>query len=129
MALGDICIGLATAFNSNWTLTSIVGLNSTVITPELEGIMRLQGISSFESGLAVLAFASYRVWRWSRGKEFNGFNFTFVFAFNAVGRTIALSSITRTTSPGYMLLTARVGVLWCAFLLSLYTYRESWARI
>lgn len=129
MALGDIAVGLTTALNSKWTLTTIVGLNSTVITTELEGITRLQGISSFESGLAVLAFASYRVWRWSRGLDFNGFNFTFLFGFNAVGRTIAFASIARTTAPGYMILATRMSVLWCAFLLSLYTYRESWTRI
>lgn len=129
MALGDISIGLTTAFNSHWTLTTIVGLNSTVITPELEGIMRLTGISGFESGLAVLAFAAYRVWRWSRGLEFNGYNFTFLFGFNAIGRSIALASVARTTAPGYVILATRVTVMWCAFLLSLYTYRESWSRI
>ena len=129
IALGDISVGLATTFNSHWTLTTIVGLNSTVITPELEGIMRLTGISGFESGLAVLAFASYRVWRWNRGLEFNGYNFTFLFGFNAVGRSIALASVTRTGAPGYIILATRVTVMWCAFLLSLYTYRESWARI
>lgn len=129
MALGDISIGLTTAFNSRWTLTTVVGLNGTVITKELEGLMRLQGISAFESGLAVLAFASYRVWRWSRGLDFNGYNFTFLFGFNAVGRSIALASIARTTAPGYVILATRVTVMWCAFLMSLYTYRESWSRI
>lgn len=129
IALADISIGIATILNSRWTLITIAGFNSTVITPELESVVRLTGVSGFESGLAVLAFATYRVWRWSRGLEFNGFNFTFLFGFNAVGRSIALSSVTRTTSPSYMILATRVAVMWCAFLLSLYTYRESWSRI
>ena len=129
IATGDISLGIATAANTEWSITQLGGLNSTVITPELIRVWRLQGLAAVEAGTAWLAFGLYRVWRWQRGLEFNGYNFTFLFAFGAAGRSIAISSLTPSSAPGYMFRATRVGVLWCSFFLSLYTYRESWSRI
>ena len=52
IATGDISLGIATAANTEWSITQLGGLNSTVITPELIRVWRLQGLAAATRGLA-----------------------------------------------------------------------------
>lgn len=125
----DLLVGITTVADSDFAIAQISNINiSAGVDANLRDAVRLQGAAGFESGIALVMIAIYRTSRWWRGLRFGGFNFCFIFAVGALGRSVALTTLglpEPPLSPGYIMLLVRVVVLWVSFALSLYTYAGS----
>ena len=129
-AATDLAQGALQLGPTEWALVNLNGLNSTLINDELLRATRVRGASGIESGVAAILIGLYRVARWGKSQSFNGVVFQVTFFIGTVGRSLQLAleipGFATPMPPSFYILVTRLAIVGFAFVLSIYTYRESW---
>lgn len=121
-----------------WTLETVSQFNATSITPPMVRLTRVGGWSNLEGGILGLLLVVWRIVRWYTGLPFAGQNFQFGFALTTLSKTGAF--LTNASLSGWrpfaadapldnIVLFARALVSLLSLLLSIRTYRSSWAFV
>lgn len=135
-AIQDLVWGVFRLGYPEWTLTTISNFNSADITPPMVRLTRVGGWGNLEAGILGLLLVTWRIMRWWTGHVFSGQNFQFGFALTFLSKTGAF--LTNASLSGWapfaadaprdnIVLFVRALIAFIALVLSLYTYRSSWA--
>lgn len=121
----DLIIGGIAISDSHYYLRYLSGYEEDELNDAALSITKTQGAAGIQSGIGLTIVASYRIFQWWNSLPFNGQNFVFMFTVGAIGRSVALSTVSwpeGAWSAGFTLLFTRLVLLWFCFGLSLYTY-------
>jgi len=119
-----------------WSLKTISQFNASDITPPMVRLTRVGGWGNLEAGILALLLVTWRIALWYTRHPFRGQNFQFGFALSTISKTGAF--ITNASLTGWqpfasgaprdnIVLFARALIAMLALLLSLNTYKSSWA--
>ena len=137
-AVQDLTYGVLRLGYPTWTLIHISAFNVSELSDPIVRLTRVSGYGNLEAGILGLILVAWRLYMWYRSLPFRGQNFQFGFALTAISKTGAFLtnaalSEWQPVAPGAPLdnsiLFARAVVAFCAFILSLFTYRDSWTAL
>ena len=132
----DLVWGVFRLGYPEWSLETISQFNASDITPPMVRLTRVGGWGNLEAGILALLLVTWRIALWYTRHPFRGQNFQFGFALSTISKTgafITNASLTgwQPFAPGAprdnIVLFARALIAMLALLLSLNTYKSSWA--